>query len=38
MSEMHEVVEGVSMKGPMEMKQSSNLISIKLIKNNLMIK
>jgi len=38
MFEIHEAVEGVSMKGPIEIEQSSNLINIKLIQNNLMIK
>jgi hypothetical protein len=31
MFEIHEVVEGVSMKGPMEIEQFSNLINIRLI-------
>jgi hypothetical protein len=31
MFEICEVVEGVSMKGPMEIEQSSNLTSIRLI-------
>jgi hypothetical protein len=38
MFEIHEAVEGVSMKGPIEIEQSSNRINIKLIQNNLMIK
>jgi hypothetical protein len=38
MFEIHEAVEGVSMKGPMEIEQSSNLISIRLIQDNLTIK
>jgi len=38
MFEIHKVIEGVSMKGPMEIKQSSSLISVRLIQNNLMIK
>jgi len=38
MFEIHEVVEGVLMKGPMEIEQSSSLINIKLIRNNLTIK
>jgi hypothetical protein len=35
MFEIHETVEGVSMKGPIEIKQFSN---IRLIRNNLTIK
>jgi hypothetical protein len=31
MFEIHEAVEGVSMKGPIEIEQSSSLISIRLI-------
>jgi hypothetical protein len=31
MFEIHEALEGVSMKGPMEIEQSSNIINIKLI-------
>jgi hypothetical protein len=38
MFEIHEVVEGVSMKGPIEIEQASNLISIRLIQKNLTIK
>jgi len=38
MFEIQEAVEGVSMKGPMEIKQSSNLINIRLIRENLTIK
>jgi hypothetical protein len=38
MFEIREVVEGVLMKGPMEIAQSSSLISIRLIQDNLMIK
>jgi hypothetical protein len=38
MFEIHETVEGVSIKGPIKIKQSSSLISIRLIRNNLMIK
>jgi hypothetical protein len=38
MFEICEAVEGVSMKGPIEIKQSSSLINIKLIRDNLMIK
>jgi hypothetical protein len=38
MFEIHEIVQGVSMKGPIEIEQTLSLISIKLIQNNLMIK
>jgi hypothetical protein len=38
MFEICKIVEGVSMKGPMEIKQSSNLISVRLIQDNLTIK
>jgi hypothetical protein len=38
MFEIHEVVEGVSMKGLMEIEQALNLISIRLIQNNLTMK
>jgi hypothetical protein len=38
MLEIHEVVARVLMKGPIEIEQSSNLINIKLIQDNLMIK
>jgi hypothetical protein len=31
MLEIHEIIEGVSMKGPIEIEQSSNLINIRLI-------
>jgi hypothetical protein len=34
---IYEIDEKGSMKGPIEIKQSSNLISIQLIQNNLMI-
>jgi len=34
MFEIHEVIEGVSMKGSIEIKESSSLISIRLIQNN----
>jgi hypothetical protein len=37
MFEIHEIVEGVLMKGLIKIKQSSSLISIRLIQNNLMI-
>jgi len=38
MFEIHEVVEGVSMKGPLEIKWSSSIMNIKLIRDNLKIK
>jgi hypothetical protein len=38
MFEIHEVVEGVSMKGPIKIKQFSNLMNIRLIRDNLTIK
>jgi len=38
MFEIHETVEGVSMKGSIEIEQSLNLMNIRLIRNNLMIK
>jgi hypothetical protein len=38
MFEIHEIVEGVSMKGPMEIKWSSNIVNVNLIQNNIMIK
>jgi hypothetical protein len=38
MFETHEVVEKVLMKGPMEIEQSSSLMNIRLIRNNLTIK
>jgi hypothetical protein len=38
MFEIHEVVKGVSMKGPIEIEQSSNLMNIRLIRDNLTIK
>jgi hypothetical protein len=38
MFEIHEKVERVSMKGPIKIKQSSNLMNIRLIQDNLMIK
>jgi hypothetical protein len=38
MFEIHEKVEGVSMKGLIKIKQSSNLMNIRLIQDNLMIK
>jgi hypothetical protein len=38
MFEIHEAVEEVSMKGPIEIKQSPNLKNIRLIRDNLTIK
>jgi hypothetical protein len=38
MFEIHEVIEGVLMKGPIEIEQSSSHMNIRLIQNNLMIK
>jgi hypothetical protein len=38
MLEIHEIVEGVLMKGPIEIKQSSSLMNIRLIRDNFMIK
>jgi hypothetical protein len=38
MFEIHETVEGVLVKGLIEIKQASSLISKRLIQNNLMIK
>jgi hypothetical protein len=38
MFEIHEAVKGVSMKGPIEIEQSSNLMNIKLFWDNLTIK
>jgi hypothetical protein len=38
MFEIHAVVEGVSMKGPLEIERSSSLMNIRLIRDNLMIK
>jgi hypothetical protein len=35
---IHEAIEGVSMKGLIEIEQASSLISIRLIQNNSMIK
>jgi hypothetical protein len=37
MFEIHEVVEGVSVKGIIEIKQALSRIGIKLIQNNLII-
>jgi len=38
MFEIHEAVERVSMKGPIEIEQSSSLMNIVFIQDNLMIK
>jgi hypothetical protein len=38
MFEIRETFERVSMKGPMEIEQSSNIINVKLIRDNIMIK
>jgi len=38
MFEIHEAVEGASMKGPIKIEQSSSLVSIRFIKKNLTIK
>jgi len=38
MFEIHEVVEGVSKKGPMKIKQFLSIINIRLIWDNLTIK
>jgi hypothetical protein len=38
MFEILEIVEGVSMKGPIEVDESSSSTSIRLIQNNLTIK
>jgi hypothetical protein len=38
MFEIHEVVEGVLMKGPIEIEQSSSRMNIRLIRVNLTIK
>jgi hypothetical protein len=38
MFEIHEAVEGVLMKGLIEIEQSSSHVNIKLIRNNLIIK
>jgi len=38
MFEIHEVVKEVSMKGPIEIEQSLNLMNIRLIWDNLTIK
>jgi hypothetical protein len=38
MFEIHEVIEGVLMKGPIEIEQSSSHMNIRLIRDNLTIK
>jgi hypothetical protein len=38
MFEIHEIVEGVSMKGLIEIEQPLSLMNIKLIQDNLTIK
>jgi hypothetical protein len=38
MFEICEVVEGMSMKGPMEIGSSSNIVSMRLIQDNITIK
>jgi len=38
MFEIHEAVEGVSMKDPIEIEQFSNFMNIRLIRDNLTIK
>jgi hypothetical protein len=38
MFEIHEVVEGVLIKGPIKIKQSSSHMNIRLIRDNLTIK
>jgi hypothetical protein len=38
MFEIHEAVEGASMKSPIKIEQSSSLISIRFIRKNLIIK
>jgi hypothetical protein len=38
MFEIHETFERVLMKSLMEIKQSSNIVNVKLIQNNIMIK
>jgi hypothetical protein len=35
MFEICEIVEGVSMKGPMEIKESSNIVNVRLIRDNI---
>jgi hypothetical protein len=38
MFETHETIEGVLMKGPIEIEQSLNHVNIRLIRDNLIIK
>jgi hypothetical protein len=38
MFEIHEAIEGVSMKGPLKIERSSSLMNIRLTQNNLTIK
>jgi hypothetical protein len=38
MFEIQETIEGVSMKGPLEIERFSSLMNIRLIRDNLMIK
>jgi hypothetical protein len=38
MFEIHEAIEGGSMKGPINIEQSSSLVNIRLIQDNLTIK
>jgi hypothetical protein len=38
MFEIHEAIEGVLMKGPIEIEQSSSRMNMRLIRNNLTIK
>jgi hypothetical protein len=38
MVEIHETIERESMKGPIEIEQFSNVMNIKLIQDNLIIK
>jgi hypothetical protein len=38
MFEIHEAIEGVSMKGSINIKESSSLMNIRLIRDNLTIK
>jgi hypothetical protein len=38
MFEIHDAIEGVLMKGPIEIKQSSSRMNIRLIRINLTIK
>jgi len=38
MFEIHEVIDEVSMKGPLKIERSSSLMNIRLIRDNLTIK